>query len=683
MKVFFVLVFLCSTILTFSQNVAFKKSNFKDNKDEFNTAVDNIEQGEEYLIKGNQKVLAMEFAGDEFNQALKYFLPAQEFNPNNAELNQYIGHSYLYTNTPYKAISYLKKSLELYEDDVDPFLYFLLGKASQLERDFQIAEDYFLSFGSKAKDKVLEPFKKLNRKHIGECKSAAEVFATKRRVWVDNVKELNSEFDEYSPCISADGSEIIISSARNGNFDVFKASKKKRKWVGLTTVDALNTSSDDIASSLAYDGQRILTHKTNDDGYSDIYESKLEGSTWSEPKLKMNKVVNSEGNQFFASYDPQDIKVYFITDAGYGGDKNISFSGKKDTEEKFWGSSQSAGQEVNSGFQEGSVYLAPDGKTMYFSSQGHTSIGGYDIFVSKRNERGQWGEPKNLGFPINSPYDELYFTIAANGRDAYYTSNREGGKGGMDIYKATFWGQPKIPFVATEDNLIASIASPIEDTYVPKSVEVNTANSLTVFKGKVLDGLLQDPIASEIKIFNNATGEEYASVRSNSVTGKFLLSLPSGLNYGISVEAEGYLFHSENFNLPEGSAYNMVNKDILLKNIDIGSKIALRNVFFDTGKSEVKIDSYAELDRLIQLMNDVPSLKIELSGHTDNVGSASNNQNLSQRRAEAVRAFLVSRKVDGSRVVAKGYGSERPVDTNDTKEGRANNRRTEFEITAN
>jgi outer membrane protein OmpA-like peptidoglycan-associated protein len=395
-------------------------------------------------------------------------------------------------------------------------------------------------------------------------------------------------------------------------------------------------------------------------------------------------VVNVEGNETFASYDPQDIKVYFVSDGGFGGDQNINFSGKKDMEEKFWGQSQSAGQEINTGFQEGSVYMAPDGNTMYFCSQGHSSIGGYDVFVSYRDEElGLWGKPINMGYPINTPFDELYFSISANGKKAYFASNRGGGTGGMDIYCATFWGEPKQPTVASEDNLIASIASPIEDTYTPETVEVTVANSLTVFKGRILDGLLQDPVEAEIKIFDNSTGEVYAVMRSNSATGKFLLSLPSGLNYGISVEAEGYLFHSENFNLPKGSAYNMINKDIQLKNIDIGSKIALRNVFFDTGRAEVKIDSYPELDRLIQLMTDVPSLKIELSGHTDNVGGKAANESLSQRRADAVRQYLVSRSVDGNRVTAKGYGSSRPVDSNANKEGRANNRRTEFEITAN
>ena len=189
--------------------------------------------------------------------------------------------------------------------------------------------------------------------------------------------------------------------------------------------------------------------------------------------------------------------------------------------------------------------MAPDGQTMYFSSQGHSSIGGYDIFVSYRDKQGLWGDPINLGTPINSPYDESYFTISANGKYAYFSSNRGGGSGGMDIYKATFLGEPKKLIVNTEDHLIASITAPIVNTYVPKSVEVSERNSLTVFKGKNLDGLLQTPVGAEIKIYNNATGEMYTKVNSNSATGKFLLSLPSGLNYGISVEAVGYLFHSE------------------------------------------------------------------------------------------------------------------------------------------
>lgn len=668
-------------VVVYAQDVEFKKGNFKDDKDGYKAALAQIEAGDELLEQGKAKVLAMQYAGEEYKASLAHYLEAQAFNPNSSDLNRKVGHAYLYTNEPYKAKPYLEKSLEL-NNDPDPFLYFLLGKAYQLERDFEQAEKNYLKFGTEAHSKVLERYKKLNRKHIQECKSGAEIFAIKRRYWVDNVKELNTEVDEIAPCITADGSAIIFSSNRAGNMDIYTADRERRKWKGISEIEELNTEGDDIASSLAYDGQRILLFK-DVDGQNDIFETKLDGTTWAEPKLKMSKVVNTEFNETFASYDPQDIKVYYVTDGGHGGDLDIIFSGKKDQEERYWGKGQSAGHEVNSAFHEGSVYMAPDGQTMYFCSQGHSSMGGYDIFVSYRDERGLWAKPINLGYPINSPYDELYFSISANGKYAYFASNRADGTGGMDIYKATFWGAPKKPLVASEDNLIASIANPMEDTYVPKTVTVEKKSSLTVFKGKILDGIMQTPVAAEIKIFDNATGEVYAIMHSNSATGKFLLSLPSGLNYGISVEAEGYLFHSENFNLPKGSAYNMINKDIALKNIDIGSKIALRNVFFSTGKAEVQIDSYPELDRLIELMNSVPSLKIELSGHTDNIGNDEFNQNLSQRRADAVRAYLITRGVEKARVTAVGYGETRPVDNNDTKEGRANNRRTEFEITDN
>ena len=207
--------------------------------------------------------------------------------------------------------------------------------------------------------------------------------------------------------------------------------------------------------------------------------------------------------------------------------------------------------------------------------------------------------------------------------------------------------------------------------------------NLTVFKGATIDAITKKAIEAIIEITDNATGKVVETFTTNSATGKFLLSLASGGNYGIAVKADGYLFHSENFDIPDGSVYNLVNKTIELKNIKIGSKIALRNVFFDTGRSDIRSESNAELDRLVQLLKDVPSLKIELSGHTDNTGSAQSNIQLSQDRANAVVNYLVSKGISKDRLVAKGYGSDRPVDSNSTADGRQNNRRTEFEITGN
>ena len=347
-----------------------------------------------------------------------------------------------------------------------------------------------------------------------------------------------------------------------------------------------------------------------------------------------------------------------------------------------WGKGQSLGQPVTTRYNEGSVYVHPDGKTMYFSSQGHNSMGGYDIFYTTKNNLEQWTKPVNLGYPINTPYDDLFYASTANGKFAYIASNRNGGEGGLDIYKVTYWGAPKQMMVGSEDFLLASVAEPILDVHIEESVEVDK-KSLTVFKGNIIDAISRKPLKAELEIIDNKTAKLFSKMNSNSATGKFLMSLPSGKNYGIAVKREGYLFHSENFDIPAKSDYNLVEKTIELKNIAIGSKIALRNVFFEVGKSNMNPLSNPELARLVKLLNDVPRLKIELSGHTDNTGSEELNLKLSSARAQVVVDHLIQEGISKDRLVAKGYGSTRPVDTNNTKDGRQNNRRTEFEIIAN
>jgi outer membrane protein OmpA-like peptidoglycan-associated protein len=309
-------------------------------------------------------------------------------------------------------------------------------------------------------------------------------------------------------------------------------------------------------------------------------------------------------------------------------------------------------------------------------------MGGYDIFMSKKNELEQWTKPINLGYPINTPYDDLFYAATANGKHAYIASNRDGGEGGLDLYKVTYWGVPKQMLVGTEDYLLASIAEPIQDNTIEGAVEVEK-KSLTVFKGRIIDAISRQPVEAIIEIIDNNKGKAFSTFKSNSATGKFLLSLPAGRNYGIAVKADGYLFHSENFDIPKKSDFNMVDKEIELKNIAVGSKIALRNIFFATGKSDLNPESNTELARLIRLLTDVPSLKIEISGHTDNTGSEQLNLKLSADRAKVVVDYLIREGVASSRLMSKGYGSSRPVDSNSTTEGRQQNRRTEFEIIAN
>ena len=223
---------------------------------------------------------------------------------------------------------------------------------------------------------------------------------------------------------------------------------------------------------------------------------------------------------------------------------------------------------------------------------------------------------------------------------------------------------------------------PIKDNKIEATVDVNK-KSFTVFKGKTIDAITKKAVEAQIEITDNATGKVIETFTTNSATGKFIITLASGKNYGIIVKADGYLFHSENFDIPKGAADNLVDKTIELKNIKIGSTIALRNIFFDTGKSTLRPESNSELDRLVKLLNDVPSLKIEISGHTDNTGSAKLNEQLSKDRAEAVVVYLKGKGITASRLTSEGYGASKPIASNATEDGRQENRRTEFKITGN
>ena len=676
---------------TFAQNIEFRNSNFKSDKEGLKLAKENIKFADNFRDNAIIEMLAMHDAELLYSQAVFYYQKAQSFNPNNAELNYKIGSCMLFTNNKENAFSYLKKAASLSNDFPNDFLFYK-GMCLQLDGEFGNAIEQFELFRNSAKKKELELFEMLAKKYIKECNSSVDVLSQTHRIWVDNLS-LNTEYDDWSPCLSADGDLLLFTSNRPnensandiGSYDqdIYYSNKKSRKFTSIFPLSELNSSSDDVSGGLSYDGQRLLIFK-EEDGNTDVYESELNGKYWGEVNRKMGKKSrggNTDKNETFASFDPPDIKVYYITDGGHSGNKNIYFSGVMNRERNIWGKGQSAGV-VNTKFQEGSVYIHPDGKTMYFSSKGHNTLGGYDIFVSYVDDLGHWGKPINLGYPINTPYDDLFYSATASGRYAFIASNRAGGKGGLDIYKVTYWGADKPMTADFEDQLMASIASPVSDNSVAEPITVEE-KSLTVFKGKILDAITKNSIAADIEITINSTGEVYTILKSNSSTGKFLLSLPAGKNYGISVAAEGYLFHSENFDLPKGDGFNLVNKDIELKNIKVGSNITLRNVFFNSGKWDVKSDSYAELDRLVALLSDISSLKIEISGHTDNVGSVSFNELLSQRRADAVVNYLAGKGVDKNRLSAKGYGQSKPVDSNNTAEGRALNRRTEFEIIEN
>jgi outer membrane protein OmpA-like peptidoglycan-associated protein len=304
-------------------------------------------------------------------------------------------------------------------------------------------------------------------------------------------------------------------------------------------------------------------------------------------------------------------------------------------------------------------------------------MGGYDIFKSTF-ENGKWGEPVNLGYPINGPDDDVFFVISGSGNHGYFASSKQGGYGDKDIYKITFLGPEKAPVVMNEDNLLASVAAPVSEFKAEKIV--SSGPKMTILKGVISDAKTHQLLEAAVELIDNSLNEVIATFKSNSTTGKYLVSLPSGKNYGIAVKKDGYLFHSENFDLKASEEFQEVEKNISLKQIEVGQSIVLKNIFFDFDKATIRSESANELDRLIKLLTENPTLKIELGSHTDSKGSDDYNQKLSQSRSQSVVTYLIGKGIAADRLVAKGYGETVPVATNDTEAGRQENRRTEFKI---
>lgn len=305
-------------------------------------------------------------------------------------------------------------------------------------------------------------------------------------------------------------------------------------------------------------------------------------------------------------------------------------------------------------------------------------MGGYDIFRTKL-VGGKWQKPENMGYPINGPDDDVFFVVSGSGNRAYFASSKTGGYGEKDIYRITFLGAEKAPILNTQDQLISVVANPVNSFKAEAQIEVKSAK-LTLLKGVVTDAGTGKAVESSIDLVNNEKDMVLATFKSNSSSGKYLVTLPSGGNYGIVVRKEGYMFHSENFNIADTLSFQEFVLDVKLKKIEVGNSVVLKNIFFDFDQSKIKPESINELNRLVKLLKDNPKVKVEISSHTDDIGSEEYNQKLSESRCKSVIDYIISKGIIANRLIAKGYGETKPVSKNDTEEGRQSNRRTEFKI---
>jgi outer membrane protein OmpA-like peptidoglycan-associated protein/Tol biopolymer transport system component len=683
----YILLFTLALIGTssFLQDVPFEKDRFKERKDEFKLAVENIEAGDANVYAFNYPL------------AVSYYLKANAFNPSSGDLNYKIGLCYVQFDK-YQMKTYFEKAYQL-KPTVSQDILFYLGWCYHLESNWTKAIEYYNMFAGKATAPELQPLKTEAFKKIQECKNGQMLEGKKARVWIDNVgKEINTDYPDYAPVISTDEAIMIFTTRRpdteemspiGGYFeDLYISRRVDGVWTKAVPIGKpVNVKGQhDATIGLSPDGHTLYVY--NDDrGNGDIYESIDEDGAWSQPKL-MEKTINTDGHEPDASLTFDGKRLYFTSDkpGGFGG-HDIYYTDWDDEKQK-WGDAVNVGPVLNTPYAERSVFIHPDGETMYFASKGHNTMGGYDLFYSKLVD-GKWTAPVNLGPPLNTPDDDVQLVVAGNGRYGYCSSYRQGGYGEKDIYVITFLGPEKPPVLSNEDNLIASIAKPIKEKIIEPTL-VSEGSNMAILTGIIRDEKTKQPLKAQIVLIDNEANKVIAEFNSDAVSGKYLVSLPGGKNYGIAVRKDGYLFHSENFVIPNESGFRQYNKDADLKKVEVGQTIVLRNIFFDLDKYTLRPESVNELERLIKLLNENPTMKIEISGHTDTRGSAEHNQELSQNRAKAVVDYLIAHGISASRLTYAGYGETKTLisdeaigkmtSSGEKEEAHQQNRRTEFKI---
>lgn len=595
-------------------------------------------------------------------QCLAELKLALKADPDFVEARTLMGDTYVDLKKYEDATKQYKLAIQL-NADFFPRNYLNLAKAEMKIHQFDSAIvniNEFLSF-----DNISEKDKAFSNALIQDCEFGSNLVQNPVPFNPINLGEnINTANSEYHPSISVDEQMIVFTrlspNLERNEFnraklqeDFYVSRNDSIEWQQAVPIGPpINTKQNEGAQCITPGGNAIYftacNRIQNIGGTScDIYYSQRVGETWTKP-FNLGEPVNSERWDSQPSIASDGITLYFNS-ARSGKGKQDLWKSVRDKNGN-WSEPANLGDVINTPGNEMSPFIHPDGKTLYFASDGHRGLGGTDLFISRLDKDGNWSTPKNLGYPINTAGEEKSLVVSASGETAYYASDREGGMGSLDLYK-----------FALHEEIKPSVIS--------------------FLKGTVYDALSKEPVGAYFEVINLNTGNTEATTSSDITTGAFLISLPTENDYALNVTAKGYLFYSENFSLSnKNSEINPKLMEILLKKVKVGESIVLKNIFFEIDSYELTKQSIPELEKLHAFLLNNPTVKIEIGGHTDNTGSETHNQKLSENRAKAVHQYLISKSIDSSKITFKGYGSSHSIADNSTEPGRAKNRRTEFKI---
>lgn len=462
---------------------------------------------------------------------------------------------------------------------------------------------------------------------------------------------INSTDLEYYPSITVDGSTLVFTRRLKGrDEDFFETNREGNQWTKAKGMPGdINSNFNEGAQNISQDGELLVFTGCNFPeglGSCDLYFSTKTKRGWSAPE-NPGEPINTEFWESAPSLSADKRELYFSSSrpGGFGG-KDIYVC--KRLPNGSWGAPENLGAKINTFGDESCPFVHADNQTLYFTSNGLQGYGGDDLFLAKRQQDDSWDAVKNLGYPINTIESEGSMVVAADGKTAYYASDRSDTRGGLDLYS----------FELRED--------------------VRPHKTLWV-KGNVFDKKTNDGLPSAVELIDLASGKPVSKLQTDEV-GNYLITLPVGKDYAFNVNRKGYLFYSQNFPFTQKSPDSTYTINIGLQPIEANASIILNNIFFDVNKFELRLESMSELDKIVQLLNDNPAVKAIIGGHTDNTGKTADNMKLSESRAKSVVAYLTSKGIQVTRLQAKGWGASKPLADNATEEGRTQNRRTELTV---
>lgn len=626
-----------------------------------------------FYLDGRTQMQQRDYAG-----AINSFKEAIKLEPEFGDANYFVGESLWKKERFQEAIPYLDVAQKSTRAGEFGTLNAILGDCYFMSSRYGEAVACYEKFVQNPKG--LKIYLDNAQRNLPRAKFAAEAIQNPVKFAPVNLgANINSPDRDYLPFLTADDRTLLWTSHRpetTGGYnqqhrdypeDIYMSEFKEGEWQPAVNLGPpINTADYEGAASITQDGKIVFFAADYPTGLGsyDLYFSIFANGKWTKPE-NMGPNVNSSGWDSQPFLAPDGKTLYFSSRRPGGvGEKDIWMC---KWENGKWSKAECLKAPINSTGNEQCPFIHADGRTMYFSSDQHPGFGGDDLFVAYYDERTGWSQPQNMGYPLNTAAHEGNIFVNTKGTRGFINSDRPGGFGKDDLYE----------FV-------------LDERYRPQIS--------TFLRGITKDTLSKKPVPARIKLVDVVTNDTVRTIFSGKTDGKFLMSLPMNREYAAFAEAPGYIFTSKNFylkDLPEDIYF-----DITIDMIPIPAKpaptastptpepikpetpivVVLNNIFFTTGSFELKKESYLELNLLLSYLYKNPRMKIEIQGHTDNVGAAQTNLTLSENRANAVRNYLISQGIGIDRVTAVGFGETQPIDSNDTAQGRARNRRTAFRI---